>query len=85
MATTNRIVTVTDPESSLDDGNDVCEGDTYLPVETDDIPNKTYNPVFMEEDGNLDNLIFKYSDMEKTYSFRKYVQRMRFLSLSWRG
>lgn len=60
MATTNRIVTVTDPESSLDDGNDVCEGDTYLPIETDDIPNKTNNPVFMEEDVNLDNGQFDF-------------------------
>ena len=39
-------------ESDSDYGSELQEGDTYLPMEQDDITPDLYNPEFMEEDGD---------------------------------
>ena len=48
------------PKNSVDhdsgDVSEVCKVDTYLPLDDNaDVNDKTYNPAFMEEDGNYDD------------------------------
>lgn len=44
-------------KSDSDDGGDLVEGDTYLPIDTDGTAGDPYNPEFMEEDGNYNLLL----------------------------
>lgn len=71
-ATTNAIMEVLynnlDIDLTSDDGSNFEEGGACFPVnEESDLINSTYNPSFMEEDGNYDDLLsglsFQYSDL----------------------
>ena len=55
-------------DSESDDGDDFEAGDTYYPLDgSDDIADPTYDPTFMETDGDYSNLLsgitFKYDEL----------------------
>ena len=56
-------------ESNSDDGSELQEGDTYLPMEQDDITPNLYNPEFMDEDGDYNTLLggisFDFQDLNE--------------------
>ena len=60
----------TEFDSSSDDGNNLMEGDTYLPMEDGFSPNNKdlvdplYDVTYMNKDGNYDNIVSGLSFIE---------------------
>ena len=60
-------------DTSLDDGGEVCEGNTYLPSKGNlNLVDKSYNPALKEDNGNcndiLNGLTFNYGSLNKNLS-----------------